>query len=135
MDQLRLFIKTMTEFLDKHPNLLYNFIIINQSNISFSREDIISDQDTIKFNRGSLINIGFNIINNYNTYDNKQFDSVIIHDIDLIPDESMINEYIKLPINTIHLASSWASCCSSFNCSLFSSCISNFLLLAIGFKL
>ena len=58
------------------------------------------DKDGIKFNRGKLLNIGFDI-------SPPQFDTLIFHDVDLLPGEDLAPYYACYPRNPIHIASCW----------------------------
>jgi hypothetical protein len=55
------------------------------------------DMDDRKFNRGALLNIG---------YDLSDTPSLILHDVDLIPKPSIVPFYSAFPTNPIHLGKS-----------------------------
>ncbi|MBA42390.1 MAG: hypothetical protein CMF62_00085 [Magnetococcales bacterium] len=63
-------------------------------------------QDGRKFNRGSLLNSGFR----YAVENQDSIDTIILHDIDLLPQESMLDYYVK-PLGekykVRHLAHNW----------------------------
>ncbi|OAD60206.1 Beta-1,4-galactosyltransferase 7 [Eufriesea mexicana] len=63
-EELLIFVPHMKEFLDKQ-NIDYHIFVLNQI-------------DRFRFNRASLINVGFLEIN-------KEFDYIAIHDVDLLP--------------------------------------------------
>jgi len=64
-------------------------IVIEQSN------------DKKKFNRGKLLNIGFEIAAGSLT------DIFIFHDVDLLPDLELANSYQDYPKNPLHFARKW----------------------------
>jgi len=89
-EQLKTFVTKMKSLIkDKINSRIY---VIEQS------------KDDRLFNRGKLLNIGYDISkkDNYN-------DIIIFHDVDLIPDEELIQHYFKVPPkNTaVHIASVW----------------------------
>lgn len=57
-----------------------------------------SDYDN-KFNRGKLLNIGIKLL--------KNIEYIIFHDVDLIPDKSLLEYYSTYPSNPIHIARVW----------------------------
>lgn len=70
----------------------FQIIIVEQSN------------DNRKFNRGKLLNIGFEI-------SRREFFSnvFIFHDVDLLPSSDLVQEYFKIPSdNPIHIARVWS---------------------------
>jgi hypothetical protein len=83
--------KHLETFITKIPKLFNNFS--NDFNI------LIVEQYNKKnrFNRGVLLNIGFEICKD-------SFDYFIFHDIDLIPDNDLIPYYTIYPFRPIHLA-------------------------------
>ena len=74
------FIPYMNKFLKTNIQNEFNIIVVEQANDNL-------------FNRGSLINIGFDLEKNNCTY-------IAPHDVDLLPEQS---NYSK-PINPTHLA-------------------------------
>eukprot|EP01046_Picozoa_sp_COSAG06_P017349 COSAG06_NODE_1175_length_10410_cov_7.148579_6_plen_591_part_00 len=58
------------------------------------------DVDGIKFNRGKLLNIGFEIAK-------QKYDSFIFHDVDLLPNEDLALYYACMPTVPIHIAACW----------------------------
>ena len=62
---------------------------------------IIEQSPDHKFNRGELLNIGFDIARKqgYNVF--------IFHDVDLLPGETISRYYVKDPENPIHIARCW----------------------------
>lgn len=103
---LQRFIPEITNFLSSSDNsngsegsygsygsnrkVTFKIFIIEQSN------------DNRKFNRGKLLNIGYDIAkkNNCNVF--------IFHDVDLLPSQSLLPSYTTLPIdNPIHIARAW----------------------------
>lgn len=61
--------------------------------------------DGRKFNRGKLLNIGFN----YASHTFPEMTHVIFHDVDLIPSQELIDYYLKVPEENevLHLAGAW----------------------------
>ena len=99
--QLKEFIPTMTKYLNngiKKYNIKreFNIFVIEQSD------------DKKGFNRGQLLNIGFNLIRD-------KYDYVIFHDVDLIPqkldsngDNDGVKWYLFNPIKKpIHIGGGW----------------------------
>ncbi len=88
--QLDIFVPYMEKFLNKlQDKYKYNILIIEQSS-------------KIKnFNRGKLLNIGYDI-----ALKNKS-DYIILHDIDLLPDNNLLGYYSMYPISPIHIAYTW----------------------------
>ena len=87
-NQMMKFIKYMPKYLSKLEDK-YEFKII-----------IVEQNNSKKFNRGRLLNIGFLLCKN-------KFNYFIFHDIDLIPNDDMLNYYGCYPYKPIHLASVW----------------------------
>ena len=83
--------KHLETFITKIPKLFNNF--------SNDFKILIVEQYNKKnrFNRGVLLNIGFEICKD-------SFDYFIFHDIDLIPDNDLIPYYTIYPFRPIHLA-------------------------------
>ena len=109
MEQQKKFSKHFKKFF-KDSNIKYNIFYIHQndtnskpgnSNVQFFTK--LDGNVVRKFNRGALINIGFDVIKQLNIYD-----TVIIHDIDLLPNKSMIDKYTDYPNNVRHLANKWS---------------------------
>lgn len=74
--------KFLQHFKDKSPYI--PILVIEQS------------QDNKKFNRGALLNIGYELSkNNYDTF--------IFHDVDLLPDDDLLKYYNKKPLLPLHL--------------------------------
>ena len=85
--QLNQFVAYMETFLTGHD---YKIFVIEQS------------EDGRKFNRGQLLNIGFDLAKKegYNNY--------IFHDVDLLPSEELKKYYTTIPKNNpIHIAAVW----------------------------
>jgi hypothetical protein len=70
----------------------YHVYIIEQSN------------DDRKFNRGKLLNIGFDLARKAV---GRHHDVFIFHDVDLLPQEDLGNWYAKFPKAPIHIARVW----------------------------
>jgi hypothetical protein len=82
-EQLKTFLKVMTLLL---KNYNYHIYIIEQSH------------DNNKFNRGYLLNIGYDIAkNNSHTH-------YIFHDVDLLPSYKLLKYYMKYPSSPLCLA-------------------------------
>jgi len=84
-NQLEKLVKHLNIFL-KNFDIDYKFFIIKQNSY------------TKRFNRGKLLNIGFDIANKM------KYNIFIIHDVDMIPDEYLMNYYLYIPKYPIHIA-------------------------------
>mmetsp|Transcript_4046 Transcript_4046/g.7659 ORF Transcript_4046/g.7659 Transcript_4046/m.7659 type:complete len:348 (+) Transcript_4046:230-1273(+) len=83
----------MVRFLKQNPRVSdFKVFIIEQSN------------DGRKFNRGKLLNIGYDIAKNGTPL---HFDSYIFHDVDLLPSDDVAQHYGKYPEKPIHIARCW----------------------------
>mmetsp|Transcript_2970 Transcript_2970/g.4370 ORF Transcript_2970/g.4370 Transcript_2970/m.4370 type:complete len:360 (+) Transcript_2970:40-1119(+) len=95
---LKEFIPHMHQFLTKlkHKNLVsdYHIYIVEQSN------------DGRKFNRGKLLNIGFDYARK-NSLVKPKHDVFIFHDVDLLPDDNLAEWYAQFPQVPIHVARVW----------------------------
>jgi hypothetical protein len=76
--------KQLDKFIDFFKNKDLEIIIVEQS------------EDGKKFNRGKLLNIGYDL--------NKDKNIFIFHDVDVLPDNYLLNLYDKTDGNAIHLA-------------------------------
>jgi hypothetical protein len=88
--QLDSFIPGMTTFLRQHPAASFKIYIIEQSN------------DNRKFNRGKLLNIGFEkaCADGCNVF--------VFHDVDLLPSSELLDFYYRIPEEQpIHIARVW----------------------------
>lgn len=86
--------KHLNIFIDKIPKLFNNL------NCKFKILIVEQNNKKNRFNRGYLLNIGFDISKN-------SFDYFIFHDIDLIPDLDLVPYYNIYPFKPIHLANVW----------------------------
>ncbi len=88
--------KQLDEFLPKMNQFL------SQSDKSFRIYIIEQSDDDRKFNRGKLLNIGFDLAC-------KDGCSIFIfHDVDLLPSDDLLDSYTTLPVNNpIHIARMW----------------------------
>lgn len=77
---------SMCRLMDGHTSHIY---VIEQSN------------DGRKFNRGKLLNIGFNIALKDGC------EVFVFHDVDLIPDPTLVPYYSNRPKNPMHIARVW----------------------------
>lgn len=81
--------------------------IDNLSQLEINAENvhifIIEQGDKKKFNRGLLLNIGYKLIEKQN------FDVIIFHDVDLLPQQDIINYYFTIPKYPLHIAKRWTS--------------------------
>ena len=85
--QLDKFAKYMADYL---KDVNYKIIVIQQSN------------DRRKFNRGALLNIGFDVAVD------SGFTNFIFHDVDLLPSKDLKEYYINPPTNEpVHIAAVW----------------------------
>jgi N-terminal region of glycosyl transferase group 7/WW domain/N-terminal domain of galactosyltransferase len=94
---LQRFIPHMISFLNRCRRELqlisdYHIYIVEQSD------------DQRKFNRGKLLNIGFDIAR---TKSKRNHDVFIFHDVDLLPDQNLSTWYTKFPTFPIHIARVW----------------------------
>lgn len=95
---LKKFVPHMISFLNRCKRELqyisdYHIYIIEQSN------------DQRKFNRGKLLNIGFDIART--KFAKRNHDVFIFHDVDLLPDQDLAVWYTKFPTFPIHIARVW----------------------------
>jgi hypothetical protein len=92
---LKQFIPHMIQFLGKLQAQRklsdFHIYIIDQSN------------DERKFNRGKLLNIGFD----YAKKHNKKHDVFIFHDVDLLPQDDLGDAYATFPKTPYHIARVW----------------------------
>lgn len=89
---LREFAPYMDEFLGRKCSPLvasHKIFVIKQSN------------DGHKFNRGKLLNVGFNIAAK------QGYNSFIFHDVDLLPSEALVKYYAAYPAKPMHIARCW----------------------------
>jgi hypothetical protein len=85
--QLNQFVEYMETYLTGHD---YKIFVIEQS------------EDGRKFNRGQLLNIGFDLAKK------EGYNNFIFHDVDLLPSEELKKYYITIPGNNpIHIAAVW----------------------------
>jgi len=88
------FLPHMSEFLGKQVQLGrvkdFHIYIIEQSN------------DGRKFNRGKLLNIGFDYAKK-----SRKHDVFIFHDVDLLPGDDLGSWYARFPKTPIHIARCW----------------------------
>ena len=71
-------------------NFIENVVPLFKKNIENVEIKIIEQEEGKPFNRGQLLNVGFDICKNYCSY-------IITHDIDLIPNEEQIIKFYKNP--------------------------------------
>jgi hypothetical protein len=95
---LKKFIPHMISFLNRCKREFqyisdYHIYVIEQSN------------DQRKFNRGKLLNIGFDIART--KFAKRNHDVFIFHDVDLLPDQDLAVWYTKFPKFPIHIARVW----------------------------
>mgnify|MGYP003865582359 CR=1 FL=1 len=91
---LNTFVPHMLQFLSKQNDKLldYHIYVIEQSD------------DGRKFNRGKLLNIGFQIASRTRE---KAHDVFVFHDVDLLPQSDLGNWYSQYPTVPIHIARVW----------------------------
>jgi len=88
-NHLNMFVPAMLSFL-QHSGSSYHIYVIEQSN------------DKRKFNRGKLLNIGFDLARK------EGCGIFIFHDVDLLPSSELLPYYSKLPLTApIHIAKVW----------------------------
>jgi len=81
----------------KHKRIRdFHIYIVEQSN------------DGRKFNRGKLLNIGFDLARKHGKKNGVQnHDVFIFHDVDLLPEDDLAQWYAKFPTKPIHIARVW----------------------------
>jgi hypothetical protein len=85
--QLNEFVAYMETYLSGHE---YKIFVIEQS------------EDGKKFNRGQLLNIGFDLAKK------EGYNNFVFHDVDLLPSEELKKYYTTIPTNNpIHIAAVW----------------------------
>jgi hypothetical protein len=62
--------------------------------------------DGRKFNRGKLLNIGFDLARK-RVGSSRRHDVYIFHDVDLLPQDDLGHWYAKFPVKPIHIARVW----------------------------
>lgn len=94
-EHLKQFIPHMMKFLAKckHDGMVSEFhvYIVEQTN------------DGLKFNRGKLLNIGYDFARK----SGRKHDVFIFHDVDLLPQDDLAAWYSKFPKTPIHIARVW----------------------------
>lgn len=92
---LKQYVPHMIKFLNKQKQLGlvsdFHVYIIEQSD------------DGRKFNRGKLLNIGFDLAKK----SGRKHDVFIFHDVDLLPQDDLGVWYAKFPVKPIHIARVW----------------------------
>jgi hypothetical protein len=58
-------------------------------------------QDGRKFNRGALLNVGARLALS------NQHSSLVLHDVDLLPEDSILPYYDMLPLHPVHIGWAW----------------------------
>lgn len=94
--QLTVFINYITKYFDNTDK-------INADKIEYKIFIIEQSDDARKFNRGKLLNIGFDIAKK------QHFDNYVFHDVDLLPSKELRDDYLKYlaPLDVIHIAAVW----------------------------
>lgn len=89
--QLKVFLKYMAEYMTTQAQVPYKIFIIEQT------------ADGQKFNRGKLLNAGFDIAKKAG------FESFIFHDVDLLPSPELAEFYATVPARgtAYHIAAVW----------------------------
>ena len=90
--QLRKFIKHMKTFFS-NKDISMKIFVINQ--MSYDK----------KFNRGLLLNIGFDFAKKYNI--------IVTHDVDMLPDDYLLNYYLHIPKQPLHIV--YPGCSNQLN--------------------
>lgn len=78
----------MTQYLSRHKLRKFHIYIIEQSD------------DGKKFNRGKLLNCGFDIARH-------DFNVFVFHDVDLLPGDDLAMWYSQVPRSPVHIARVW----------------------------
>jgi len=89
-DQLQTFYPYMYEFLTKQKLYDFHIYIMEQYN-----------NNKNMFNRGKLLNCGFDLVNK------NEYNTIIFHDVDLLPNDNLSKYYAQYPTNPIHIAHVW----------------------------
>lgn len=92
--QLRKFIRHMRTFFS-NKDIRMKIFVINQ--MSYDK----------KFNRGLLLNIGFDFA--------KKYDIIATHDVDMLPDDYLLQYYLHIPKHPLHIAHPGSSVKYSYN--------------------
>jgi len=80
-------LKQFVEHFSKSPWNQCHVFVIEQS------------EDDRRFNRGGLLNIGARLA--------KTYSHIILHDVDLLPDESLLPYYTMIPDHPVHIGTVW----------------------------
>jgi hypothetical protein len=80
-------LKAFVEYFSKAPWNKFSVYVIEQS------------EDSRSFNRGALLNIGARLA--------KTHSHIIFHDVDLLPEESLLPYYTMIPNHPIHIGTVW----------------------------
>jgi len=89
---LSLFCPHIHTFLSSSSSLTsHHIFIIEQSS------------DSLKFNRGKLLNIGYDLAKSYPI----NFTTYIFHDVDLLPSLNLLPSYVQIPSKPLHIARCW----------------------------
>jgi len=92
-EHLDRFVTHMEEFLSNSSRIVdFHIFIVEQSD------------DGRKFNRGKLLNIGFELARRF---EGIEFNSFVFHDVDLLPQPIILEWYERLPDAPIHIAKCW----------------------------
>lgn len=98
--------------LPYHAHIHRHVVAASQFFDKLKRKGLISDyhlyiveqsDDGRKFNRGKLLNIGFDLA----AKSNRRHDVFIFHDVDLLPSMDLGKWYAKMPTKPIHIARVW----------------------------
>ncbi|CAK9013390.1 4-GalTase 1) (Beta4Gal-T1) (b4Gal-T1) (Beta-N-acetylglucosaminyl-glycolipid beta-1 [Durusdinium trenchii] len=91
-EHLDKFVPHMSKYLAGIPGIAeFHVFVVEQSD------------DKRKFNRGKLLNIGFQLARQ----DPREFDAFVFHDVDLLPQKPLEEWYAKAPHAPLHLARAW----------------------------
>ena len=85
----------MRNLVDAHKIADYHIYIIEQSD------------DQRKFNRGKLLNIGFDFALKRSEKHPPRHNIFIFHDVDLLPQSDLAEEYARYPARPMHIARVW----------------------------
>lgn len=92
-EQLKKFIPYMTDYLSKEE----------ENSVEFCIFIIEQSQDGRLFNRGKLLNIGYEMAKS------RGFNLFIFHDVDLLPNKQLLCQYVNFPSpsTVLHIAAVW----------------------------
>ena len=98
--------KHLQQFIPHMKSFLGNLVASNRIR-DYHIYIIEQSDDERKFNRGKLLNIGFDFALKRSEKHPPKHNVFIFHDVDLLPQSDMDNWYAKFPERPIHIARVW----------------------------